>query len=191
MRLTSKCARSFSFCCSLYLRKRVPQSIDLFIPWGLQTWPHQDSCQSPSPQIMNPTMKYLKYAKVKRSWKRDHMSKHTTCALAKEMYMLRQILASLSGNQTKIKTKKNSFHTSWVFSLHYPEVSWDGGSQPPIRAWQSHLPWWQKKKSRKGGKACVGGTKPLWSKFYIHTWLSASQHANNILSVSVFQFSHL
>lgn len=40
-------------------------------------------------------------------------------------------------------------------------------------------------KSRKGGKACVWGTKPLWSKFYIHTWLSTSQHANNILLASL------
>lgn len=40
-------------------------------------------------------------------------------------------------------------------------------------------------KSRKGGKACVWGTKPPWSKFYIHTWLSTSQHANNILLASL------
>lgn len=40
-------------------------------------------------------------------------------------------------------------------------------------------------KSRKGGKACVWGTKPPWSKFYIHTWLSTSQHANKILLASL------
>lgn len=118
------------------------------------------------------------------------MSKHTTCALAREMYVVRQILTSLPGNEIKTRTKRFFSYKLGISPALTLRLAKMRKINIPI-----YLPGkaiflngWEDKRPRI---LCLGRWTALVQILAPQLILSTSYYVGKILNISEPQFPHL